>query len=172
MKRDSSRSVVGLRTFFAVCLVGALVGCEKDDGKNETIHGLQEENKVLREKIADLEKRIGTIASDKDAAQAQVQEIQRTKVAQLEQDIATLRLELGATQREKLALQELVDQTPRIDIARDRRAITERMVLFTMLGSVLLLLGFLATRYCSTRDRLHLLTMVNVAELRQLGGAK
>lgn len=157
------------------------LGCGKSDKPNETIRGLQEENKVLREQIALLE---GNKTASDTELQAQIEnlkaahedsltrerELHRTQVAQLEKEIATLRLALGASQREKIALQEIVDREPRIKDATAVRMGTDVWVLALLLGASLLVIVYVVFRYRSTSDRLNLLAMQQVGELQRIGG--
>ena len=163
------------RSFLAVAMgvlcVFLALGCDKSEDL-KTIQGLQEENKVLREQITTLETRISGVASDKDSAAAQINEIHRTEVAQLEQQITTLQLNLGAVEREKLALTDVVNREPRIVAATDVRGGIERMILLLILMLSLLMLGFVGLRLRASRDRLHLLTVQCVSELRHIGGGR
>jgi cytochrome c-type biogenesis protein CcmH/NrfG len=144
-------------------------GCGGDP-QLETIHGLQEENKVLKQQVADLQagsnSNVTTLRKQYEDQLATKVQLHREKVAQLEKEISDVRLDLGAIERERLTLKELLDQQPRLDDAKKVRAGTETMVLVVMLGLVLLVLGYLVFRHRATCDRLHLLTAQQVAELR------
>src|SRR5438067_12955128 len=98
-----------------------LSGCEKG---NETLRGLQEENRILREQVGDLKaplaavnresrQRVEDVRRLHEEQSAEAAAIERNKIAQLEGQVAALRLELGSVQREKVALAGLVDSRPR-----------------------------------------------------------
>jgi hypothetical protein len=157
------------------------LGCGDSNKPNETIRGLQEENKVLREQIALLES--NKSASDKELGSqmrslkianedslTRERELHRTQAATFEKEIATLRLELGSTQREKIALQEIVDREPRLKEANAARMGTDVWVLSILLGISLLVIVVVVFRYRSSSDRLNLLVMQRVGELRRVGG--
>jgi hypothetical protein len=55
---------------FAITLAGLLGSGRGDSGQNRTIHGLQEENKVLKGKIDDMEKQLVTLKAENEASQA------------------------------------------------------------------------------------------------------
>ena len=148
---------------------------------NETIRGLQEENKVLREKIGIIEankKEAGTesqstiegLKRNHEDSLTRERELHRSQVAQLEKVIASLRLDFGATQREKLALQEMVEREPRINEAHDSRKGADILVLIVLLGVPLIVLVYVTFRYRTVSDRLNLLTMQQAGELRRIGG--
>jgi hypothetical protein len=146
----------------------------------QTIHGLQEENKVQKEKIAELEAKIKAGGQDAEshsqaarkeceAQLAQRDELHRQATAQAEKEISDLHLELGATRRERLTLKELLDQQPRIDEANKVRAGFSTMVIWIMFGSVVLLLAYMVYREKVARFELNSLTAKTVSDVRQLG---
>ncbi|GDY06669.1 hypothetical protein LBMAG52_01550 [Planctomycetia bacterium] len=162
-----------------VCL--CMFGCGDSNKPNETIRGLQEENKVLREQIAilesnkmtsdtELQSQIQSLKTSHEDSLTRERELHQKQAAQLEKEIATLRLDLGSSQREKIALQEIVDRGPRIKDATAARMGTDVLVLALLLGVSLVVLVFVVFRYRSASDRLNLLTMQQVSELRRLGG--
>ena len=156
----------------------ACSGCGKDS-QYETIHGLQEENKVLKQQIADLESKIKLGGQDaesqnqalrkqlEDEFAAKVQ-IQKNEVALIQKELSDVRLELGATRRENLTLKEVLAQPPRVEEAKKVRAGFITMVMWVLMGSLLLLLGYVLFRYRAAQDRLNFLTMQQVGELRHL----
>ena len=165
-------------TVLFVCLCSG--GC-KESEELKTIKGLQEENKVLSKKSDDLEKsksanqlewegQIDRLKKSHEDSLARERELHRTQAAQFEKEIATLRLELGSSQREKIALQEIVDREPRIKDATASRMGTDVWVLALLLGATLIVLAFVAFRYRTVSDRLNFLTMQQVGELRRIGG--
>lgn len=162
-----------------------LAGC--GDKPNETVRGLQEENKVLRERIQTLEKekadtensgnkRVEVIRGDQQQRQKELedsivklQEVHRTKVSQLESELASLHLELGATHREKIALQQALDASPRIEAGNNRSAFYGQIVLAIMLLLSVFFGLFFALRFWRTRDRLNHVVLTEVAQLRRIG---
>lgn len=182
----------------AVLLLLAGHGCE--DEQYQTVAGLQEENSVLKQRIqtleqekadlqidrktgdtatasalhetiAQLEERLVWAEADKQTAIADAQLRHRTTSTLLEKQIATLRLELGGVQRERLALREIVDREPRLRDATAVRASSAHMTMFVLLLGTCALLVWMAGRYRTTRERLNMLAMQSVSELRFLGGA-
>jgi hypothetical protein len=162
-----------------LCL--CIFGCGGSTKPNETVRGLQEENKVLREQISllennksdsekDLQSQIRSLKQANEDSLTREREIHRNQVAQLEKEIATLRLNLGSSQREKIALQEIVDREPRIKDATEARIGTDVWVLSLLLGASLVMIVFVLFRYRSASDRLNLLTIQQVGELRRIGG--
>jgi hypothetical protein len=157
----------------ALCLY---LGCGQDP-KYETLRGLQEENQVLQERIGDPQ---GSKAVAGEEADARLQSLRtqyedqlttkerlhREKVAQLQREASDLRLRLATVLREKLTLEAMLDQQPRLKKAKTVRSRVQSLVLWMMLGLVLLILGYVSHRYRAARDRLHLLTMQQVSELR------
>jgi hypothetical protein len=172
-----------------VCL--CIFGCG-DPNEKKTIQGLQEENKSLREQIklngdnktANKEEVQAQIKSLKDENEALVKrlknensdslikerELHQTRMAQFESEIASLRLELTSIKRERLALQEMVDREPNIKNALLEHNNMGNWVFALLLGTALLILGFFVFRWRITSDRLNLLTMQQVGELRRIGG--
>jgi|GEM_PF-2608228 len=171
-----------------VLLLSALfaVGCSGDQ-QNKTIQGLQEQTKVQQEKITYLEDHIVNLNNEKqDVNQSSAgrieqlkrefedrlvksEELHRSKISQLEGEIANLRLELGAIQREKLALQEMVDREPRVQSANSARREYDTLVLGFMIAILIALLMFVLQKYRSVQDRLNLLVMQQTSELRRIG---
>ena len=156
-------------------------GCGDSNKPNETIRGLQEENRVLREQIAllennktasdtELQSQIQSLKAAHEDSLTRERELHRTQAATLEKEIATLRLELGSSQREKIALQEIVDREPRIKDATAARMGTDVWLLALLLGASLLVIVFVVFRYRTASDRLNLLAMQQVGELRRIGG--
>lgn len=175
------RSNVLLHWPLACLLCLCAFGCGDSNKPNETIRGLQEENKVLREQIAllesnkaasdtELQSQIQSLKTTYEDSLTRERELHRTQAATLENENATLRLKLGSSQREKIALQEIVDREPRIKDATAARMGTDVWVLTLLLGASLLVIVFVVFRYRSASDRLNLLTMQQVGELRRIGG--
>jgi hypothetical protein len=178
-----------LRVLHLAILAMLLTGCG-DSNEKKTLQGLQEENKVLREKIADLQKQITDLKAlstgasrewervkaglqkDHEDRLAKEKELHRARVAQLDKEIADLRLQLGAPQRERIALQEILDVKPRVQDATSVRKGMDVMILLLLVGVLVIVLTYVAYRYRSANDRLNLLTMREVAELRQLGSPR
>jgi len=161
----------------AVCLV---TGCGQS-GDKETVRGLQEENRVFAARIAELEDQVRTLREENKAAKSlmkkefeehltKVQQLQREKTAQLEGTIAELRLELGTVQREKLLLQETLDQGPRVQEAIGVRFSIERAIWILFLVVAVSLVLLLASKYFSLRSQLYSYIVRNVAGARNTGG--
>jgi outer membrane murein-binding lipoprotein Lpp len=168
---------------YLACATVFITGCSGNTPEQmATIRGLQEENKVLRARIAGLENEQKTSKQEVQALKqdakkdfeehvAKLNEYHRSRIAQLDGEIATLRLELGAIQREKLAMQEILDREPRMELAHRDRYQIELIVMGVLLLMTLLLLGYVALRYRIVRDRLNHLVMERVSELRMIGGS-
>ena len=92
------------------------------------------------------------------------------RLAAKESELSGLRLRLGALERENLALTEIVDNHPVIiDAVADHKR-NDVWVFAVLLGVALSLLGLFIWKYRSVSDRLNLLTMKQVGELRRIGG--
>lgn len=174
--RCKSTSMLRRSTLLLTMILG--YGCGSNP-QLETLHGLQEENRILREKVSELETskesagreattRVEELRKQHEDQLTSKEELHRERVAQLEKEVSDLQLKYGAVQREKLTLDEIVDKGPRLEEAKNVRAGIESLVLFVMLGLVLLLLGYVLFRYRTTRDRLNMLTIQTVSELRHL----
>jgi hypothetical protein len=149
-----------LMQWCALLSIAALIpghGCDSSTDK-QTLRGLQEENRVLKESIANLQEQAQAIKTDrladvtalKKAQQEELgklRELQREKTSQLEQTVADLRLELSSTQRERLALQAIVDQRPRVQDAVQVRLGIERLVWLVFLVCALAALMLIAGKY-------------------------
>jgi hypothetical protein len=157
------------------------IGCSDLHKPNETIQGLQEENKVLREQttllennkkvsVEELQSQMQSLKTAHEESLTRERELHHKQAAALEKEIASLRLELSSSQREKIALQEIVDREPRIKDATAARMGTDLWVLALLLVLSLLMNVFVVFSYRSANDRLNLLAMQQVGELRRLGG--
>lgn len=170
----------------ATVLAWVFTGCGGEP-QNNTVPGLQEEAKVQRGQINDLKAQVEGLKTEKevanqatehkveeirrefDARQTKIEEMHRLKTAQLESEISNLRLELGGVQREKIALQAMLDRGPRIEVATSVRKGYDVMALWVLLGVLVSVLLYLVTKYRSVHDRLNLLTMQQTSELRRIG---
>ena len=144
----------------ALLAIAALIpghGCDSSPDK-QTLRGLQEENRVLKESVANLQQQTQAIKSDRQEnvtglKKAQQEELgklrglQREKTSQLEHTVADLRLELSSTQRERLALQAIVDQRPRVQEAVQIRFGIERLVWLVFVVCALAALMLVAGKY-------------------------
>jgi hypothetical protein len=168
------RSIVALSMSLAIGL--GLTGCGVP-AENSTIGGLQEENRVLREKIAGLEDRMKSVQAERDAretslkkefeeSRSRMQQLHQERVSQLEGTVAGLRLELGVVQRERIALQELVDRRPRVEEAHQVREGIAQTILFVFLALSLILLVMVAARYRTLRERMNTFIIQNASSYR------
>ena len=146
-----------LMQWCALLSIAALIpghGCDSGADK-QTLRGLQEENRVLKESVANLQQQAQAIKTDrhedvtalKKAQQEELgklRDLQREKTSQLERTVADLRLELNSTQRERLALQAIVDQRPRVQEAVQVRFGIERLVWLVFLVCALAALMLVA----------------------------
>lgn len=162
-----------------VCL--GTFGCGKTNTELKTIQGLQEENKVHRGRIESLERerneggtdcnlKLQTLKDEHAANLTKQSELNQKQASMHQSELASLRLELGTVQRERLALQELIDREPIIKEANSLRCSTDIFVMVLLLGLLVLAIVILVIRFRSVSDRLNLLTMQQVSELRRLGG--
>ncbi len=170
----------------AVLVAFSCGGCGGEP-QNQTIPGLQEQTKVQQEQIKELKQQVAGLKNEKVAVdqagqariedikreyeerQANAEELHRSKLAQLESEISNLRLELGSVQREKIALQELLEREPRIEAANSTRRGYDTIVFGVMIAALIAMLLFVVYRYRSVQDRLNLLTMQQASELRRIG---
>ena len=155
--------------------------------QNETIRGLQEENRVRKDESTGLDKKVASLQQERqklieeqaskvkalknefDEIQSKERELHRLESAKYEKEIANLQLQLGSSQREKIALQEIVDSKPRVAEAKQVRSGLDNLVLLLLLGIVLMVLAFVAYRYRTVSDRLNFLTMHQIGHMRHLG---
>jgi hypothetical protein len=154
-------------------------GCGSSEDK-QTLRGLQEENRLLKERLAELQQQSQALRADKQENVSELKEehkdqltklreLQQDKSAQLERTITDLRLELSSAQRERLTLQEIVDQRPRQQQAAHIRFGIERLVWLALLTSALAALLLVASKY----TRLHrqvAQVLLQHAALAQQGG--
>src|SRR5207253_217421 len=98
-----------------------------------------------------------------------LRELQRDKIVQLERTITDLHLELSNAQRERLALQEIVDQRPRLQQTAHVRFGIERLVWLALLTSALAALLLIGSKYTRLHRQLaH--ALLQRAALAQHGG--
>lgn len=154
-------------------------GCGSSEDK-QTLRGLQEENRLLKERLAELQQQSQTLRTDKQENVSELKEehkdqlsklreLQGDKIALLERTITDLHLELSNAQREQLALQEIVDQRPRQQQAAHIRFSIERLVWLALLTSALAALLLIGSKY----TRLHrqvAQALLQRAALAQQGG--
>lgn len=191
---ERRRPVDRRRTFRLGVLAGIVVvlGCGSPDDV-EALRGqvqvrderIAAKDQVIADKDSEIARLRGLLTENGSTAAKKLDELKREyedrrvddtrlqseRSAHLEGQIAELRLELSAIQRDKLQLQEIVDQSPRIEQTKAIHHEWDLLVLGLLLLLSLLVIGFVAYRYREARDRLHLLTMQQVSELRRLGGA-
>jgi hypothetical protein len=154
-------------------------GCRSSEDK-QTLRGLQEENRLLKERLAELQQQSQALRTDKQENVSELKEehkdqlsklreLQGDKIALLERTITDLHLELSNAQREQLALQEIVDQRPRQQQAAHIRFSIERLVWLALLTSALAALLLIGSKY----TRLHrqvAQALLQRAALAQQGG--
>ena len=165
---------------FAVSVVmfAILSGCG-DSTQNKTIQGLQEENKVLRGQVGDLKKQVAGLKAEYDASKAtivkefedrlgKVRLLHEERVKQLEGQSSTLMLELGSVRQEKITLQEIVDQRPRLREASQVRFGIERTIWMVLLVLPLVVLFMIASKYHKLRGQLQIHVIQQASSLRPL----
>ena len=76
-------SRVGTLTAVSAFVLACLSGCGGGSAQNETVRGLQEENKVLREQIGTLETRVGELRAENEAGKAGLEPRWGRKVLEL-----------------------------------------------------------------------------------------
>uniref|UniRef100_A0A7C4QIH4 Uncharacterized protein n=1 Tax=Schlesneria paludicola TaxID=360056 RepID=A0A7C4QIH4_9PLAN len=169
---------VGASIAVSVIVLACLSGCGGST-QNETVRGLQEENKVLREQVGNLQKQVtelkaenesrkATIAKEFEDRLAKVRLLHEEKVKQLEGQIAGLMLELGAVRQEKLTLQEIIDQRPRLQDASQTRFGIERTIWMVLVVLPLLILFMVASKYHKLRGQLNVHVVQQASTLRRL----
>lgn len=98
---------------FSALMLALLSGCSRSERaeRNETVQGLQEENKVLREQIGMLQNQISQVKVEYEAIKstangahedqvAKLRSLDEEKVKHLELRIASLQIELGSVGEE------------------------------------------------------------------------
>jgi len=135
------------------------------------IKSLKDEHEALVKSLKDEnEALVKRLKSENSDSLIKERELHQTRGAQFENEIASLRLELTSIRRERLALQEMVDREPLAKNSLDAHNNMGVWVFALLLGTALLILGFFVFRWRITSDRLNLLTMQQVGELRRIGG--
>ncbi|MFU8830104.1 MAG: hypothetical protein ACNA8P_11825 [Phycisphaerales bacterium] len=137
-------------------MVAALPGCG-DSSDLETVRGLEEENRVLRSQIADLEKRLVDEAKLREqlggeraaefqqiqdrfnAMQREASEAHRRELAMVKDEASDLRLRLSMSEKQAIALNEALYQPGRVRGAQRESFMIERTVY------VALVIGLVAT---------------------------
>jgi len=159
-------------------LLSCSSGCSKSQ-QNETVRGLQEENKVRSGQVTDLQQQVTTLKAEIDASKAtmakefedrlaKVRLLHEEKVKHLEGQNATLMLELGSVRQEKLTLQEILDQRPRLQDASQTRFGIERTIWMVLVVLPLVILFMVASKYHKLRGQLNLHVVQQASALRQL----
>lgn len=166
------------------------VGCGQSE-MAETTHGLQEEAKVLKARIAELEAEVKVLKSEgpasKERAEAELGKIREElsrqhedelarlrqfheeRVKKLQGDNAELHLQIGQLGKEKLALEELVDTLQVLPGAEKSRFAIERTVWGTLLLATLGVLVFTAGRCARLQGHLHRKVMTQAATMSGIG---
>lgn len=163
---------------FASVLLCCLSGCSKSE-QNETVRGLQEENKVKSGQVVDLQQQVTTFRAEDKAGKAtmlkefedrlaKMRLLHEEKVKQLEGQNATLMLELGSVRQEKLTLQEILDQRPRLQDAGQTRFGIERTIWMVLVVLPLVILFMIASKYHKLRGQLNLHVVQQASALRRL----
>jgi hypothetical protein len=171
-----SRSV--LSAIVGLLLVHCLAGCSNND-QNETVRGLQEENKVKGGQITDLQQQVASLKTELEASKAtmtkdfedrlaKVRLLHEEKVKQLEGQKAALMLELGSVRQEKLTLQEIIDLRPRLRDASQTRFGIERTIWMVLVVLPLVVLFMVASKYHKLRGQLNVHVVQQASTLRRL----
>jgi hypothetical protein len=159
-------------------LLCSLSSCSKSE-QNETVRGLQEENKVRSGQVVDLQQQVATLKAENEASKAtiikefedrlaKVRLLHEERVKQLEGQNATLMLELGSVRQEKLTLQEILDQRPRLQDSSQTRFGIERTIWMVLVVLPLIILFMIASKYHKLRGQLNLHVVQQASTLRSL----
>ncbi|HLS28051.1 MAG TPA: hypothetical protein VK041_05330 [Opitutales bacterium] len=132
-----------IRTQIANCaalfLVLATVGCGGDPEKRKelaaandriqmqlrNIETLEKDNERLRQNFTNLSE---SLKKTYEEEKGTIQEANRQRLAVLESEVAELRMQLSVSERQRLALQEAVDQPDRLKVLQDNNFAMERVV--------------------------------------------
>jgi outer membrane murein-binding lipoprotein Lpp len=172
--RSRNRLLLALGT----ALLCTLSGCGASD-KYTTIQGLQEENKVLKGQVGSLQNEVealkaeisaskATIAKEYEEQVAKVRLLHEERVKYLESQNSTLMLELGSVRQEKLTLQEIIDQRPRLEDASQTRFGIERTIWVLLVVLPLVILFMIASKYHKLRGQLNFQVVHQASTLRRL----
>jgi hypothetical protein len=82
-----------------------------------------------------------------------LKEFHAKQIAALETKNADLQMELGMSEKQRLALQELLDQPDRLQAIRTANNSIERVIWFTICVACLGIAGFVGTRYFNLRSK-------------------
>lgn len=168
-------ALIAVTTLSFACLPG----CGGGSKQNETIQGLQEENKVLREQISTLQTQVTQLKAESEASRAtagkefedrlaKVRLLHEEKAKHLESQNAGLMLELGSIRQEKLTLQEILDSRPRMQDASQTRFGIERTVWMVLVVLPLVVLFMVASKYHKLRGQLNVHVVQQASALRRL----
>jgi predicted nuclease with TOPRIM domain len=169
-----------------VCMLGfvlaTLPGC-KDDNKLETTRGLEEENRVLRDQISTLQKRLDEeserrtqLGGERDAEfqqirdrfnalQREASEAHRRELAMAKNEASDLRLRLSNSEKQVIALTEALYQPDRVRAAKSESFMIERTVYAALIvGLVATIVFVLKSRTDKRLERVERLP----AAIRQL----
>ncbi|HEV8067076.1 MAG TPA: hypothetical protein VGP76_05015 [Planctomycetaceae bacterium] len=173
---------MALRALFASIVFAALIcsapGCGSSE--NRTIPGLQEENKVKGAHIEDLKSEIERLRAENSASKAtlkkefedslsKVQSLNEQKVKHLEGRNASLMLELGSLRQGRLAIEQVIDQRPRVERSKEIRFGIERMIWIALVLLPLIFLAMLASKYRTLRAHLNSTIMRQAGSVRGAG---
>lgn len=159
--------------WIAIWIAMGMLGCCKESPQLETTRGLQEENKVQKEKITQLENDLTssrqqwsvdrtTAGRDAEDRTARLRQDYESMIKAAEAETARVRLELNEVRKERLVLRETLEQRPRLVEAVREGVWVERVVWLVLLAVVTTLLILVVQRYRSLQDRLRPLFLAQI----------
>lgn len=151
------------RTAIVLLVAVGCLGCNSGErhnqleSANERINDLQ---KLLAERdsqVEELKLQLATTSEKraKDHAEAlrALKEFHAKQIADLETENADLQMELGLSEKQRLALQGLLDQPDRLQAIRTANNSIERVIWFTICLACLGVAGFIGSRYFTLRSK-------------------
>lgn len=150
----------------AVLIMLAAGGCREPG--YETVQGANERIKAQQREIEDLKQQIRDLKIERDQDKTQIADRWRTLLADEEKKVSELRMQMASIERERQALQDVVQSGPRAEMARGDRFVMERIIYLVLVLVSLMLSAFMAVKWKRTHDRLQHLVMSEVADVRRL----
>ena len=169
---------------FLALAVAILLGCAQDQDDTETRRSLAGANDRIQALIRNIKTLEGENAALKQGFDTQsrslkatydrelqtANETNRQKVAGLEEQLADLRMALSVSEKQRLALQEVVDQPDRVMVLRENNFAMERVVWISLLFISAIVSICFAVRYHGLRKQRRENIVRVVSELSNTGG--
>ncbi len=143
-------------------LSAAFCGCGADpeeratlEGANDRIQALLKNKEMAEEELRkakqDFDQQVATLKSTYERKEQEMGESHRQRVAALEEKLADFRMELSMSEKQRLALEEVVEQPQRLEAMRQNAFAGERTVWIVLVFVALSVGAVFAFRYHALR---------------------